>query len=187
MWDWENKKKIYNKGTLRYWVREVGTAGGEHCQRQPCLFKYQMMLPPTAREDLSDKPGLCCCCSTHRSWHTYTHKYTKPKNKPTQREIQREELNMLDSVNCKKGCEICVGDKSGMQHFQRKAHFFFFLQRYSVRWYMLWLWTSKMLTNSYFFFDLPGIFIFLFFFYLSSCITFRLWQSFYGLYSELHL
>lgn len=119
-----------------------------------------MMLPPTAREDLSDKPGLCCCCSTHRSWHTYTHKYTKPKNKPTQKEIQREELNMLDSVNCKKGCEICVGDKSGMQHFQRKAHFFFFLQRYSVRWYMLWLWTSKMLTNSYFFFDLPGIFFF---------------------------
>lgn len=114
------------------------------------------MLPPTVREDLSDKPGLRCCCSTHRSWHTYTHKHTKPKNKPTQRDTQREKLNMLNSVNCKKGCEICVGDKSGMQHFERKAHFLFFLQQHSVsvRWYMLWLWTFEMLTNSYFFLDL---------------------------------
>lgn len=178
-----------------------------------------MMLPPTVREDLSDKPGLWCCCSTHRSWHTYTQKYTKPKNKPTQKEIQREKLNMLNSVNCKKGCEICVGDKSGMQHFHRKALFFPFLQHYSVsaRWYMLWLGTSKMLTNSYFFFDLP-FFLYLtssqtytafllyqrwkipsfyfsvrfivwifLIFYSFSCLTFRFWKSFYRHFSAFHL
>lgn len=172
-----------------------------------------MMLPPTVREDLSDKPGLCCCCSTHISWHTYTHKHIKPKNKPTQKEIQREKLNMLNSVNCKKGCEICVGDKSGMQHFQRKAHFFSSFN--STVWDMLWLWTSKMLTNSYsliyHFFSislllspalhscsikventiiLPFIKVhnldFFFFFSLFSCLTFRLWQ-FYRCFSAFHL
>lgn len=147
IWDRENEKKIYSKGILRYWVREVGTAGEEHCSRQPCLFKYQNDASTHWERRFEWQPGLCCCCSsTHRSWHTDTHKHTKPKNKPTQKETLREKLNMLNFVNFKKGCEICVGDKSWMQHFQRKAHFFFFWVQCKW-WGMVWLWTHKMFAN----------------------------------------
>lgn len=77
----------------------------------------KMMLPPTEREHLSDKPGLRCCHSTQISWHTNTHQHPKPKTKPTQKEVLREKLNMLYFVNGNKGYEVCVGDK----YFHRKC------------------------------------------------------------------
>lgn len=128
IWDWENEKKIYNKGILRYWVREVGTAGEERCQRQPCLFNYQNDAS-THWERTSEWQARAALLPQHTDKLAHKHTST-PKaqdqthwQRGTKREAERAEFCELQH----RMWGMCGWQvfPQKMQYFHRKAHFFF--------------------------------------------------------------
>lgn len=162
----------------------------------------------------------CAAAAARTEVGTHTHKNTQnPKTNPPRKRYKERSWTCWILSTARKDVRY-VWVTSQECSISTEKHFFFpFLQHYSVsaRWYMLWLGTSKMLTNSYFFFDLP-FFLYLtssqtytafllyqrwkipsfyfsvrftvwifFIFYLFSCLTFRFWKSFYRHFSAFHL